>query len=148
YKSSLRKLFKKQGYSCVIYERNFITHHLQIQVIPVPNEKADDLKGLFMEMGSEKNMEFDMLDDETDLKEIVRPQVPFFLVEFDDGSRLLHRVRKKMPLQFGREVLASHSVLDMEERVDWKSCKVSMEIEKKMTGDFRKKFQPFDFSLA
>jgi hypothetical protein len=28
------------------------------------------LKGLFMEMGSEKNMEFDMLDDETDLKEV------------------------------------------------------------------------------
>ena len=43
---------------------------LHIKVIPVPNEKAEDLKGLFMEMGSEKNMEFDMLDDETDLKEV------------------------------------------------------------------------------
>ena len=43
---------------------------LFLQVIPVPNEKAEDLKGLFMEMGSEKNMEFDMLDDETDLKEV------------------------------------------------------------------------------
>ena len=36
----------------------------------MPNEKAEDLKGLFMEMGSEKSMEFDMLDDETDLKEV------------------------------------------------------------------------------
>ncbi|XP_028399812.1 CWF19-like protein 1 [Dendronephthya gigantea] len=148
YKSSLRKLFKKQGYACVVYERNFYTQHLQIQVIPVPIEKAEDLKGLFMEMGGEKNMEFDMLDDETDLKQIIRPQVPFFLVEFDDGSRLLHRVRKKMPLQFGREVLAHPAVLDMEERVDWKSCKVPVDEEKKITGDFRKKFQPFDFSLA
>ena len=148
YKSSLRKLFKKQGYSCVIYERNFYTQHLQIQVIPVPREKAEDLKSLFMEMGSEKDMEFDMLDDETDLKEIIRPQVPFFLVEFEDGSRLLHRVRRKMPLQFGREVLASPSVLDMVDRTDWKSCKVSMDDEKKITGNFRKKFQPFDFSLA
>ena len=43
---------------------------LHTKVIPVPNEKAEDLKGLFMEMGSEKNMEFDMLDDETDLKEV------------------------------------------------------------------------------
>ena len=39
-------------------------------MIPVPDEKADDLKGLFMEMGSEKNMEFDMLDETKDLKEV------------------------------------------------------------------------------
>ena len=45
--------------------------NIQLQVIPVPNEKAEDLKGLFMEMGSEQNMEFDMLDDETDLKEVM-----------------------------------------------------------------------------
>lgn len=42
------------------------------QVIPIPAEKGEDLKGLFMEIGGEKNMEFDMLDDETDLKEVRR----------------------------------------------------------------------------
>jgi hypothetical protein len=36
----------------------------------------------------------------------------------------------------------------MEERTDWKNCKVSMDEEKKVTSDFRKKFQPFDFSVA
>lgn len=35
------------------------------------------------------------------------PQVPFFLVEFDDGCRMLHRVKRKMPLQFGRLVYDS-----------------------------------------
>ncbi|XP_046860261.1 CWF19-like protein 1 [Xenia sp. Carnegie-2017] len=148
YKSSLRKLFKKQDDACVVYERNFYTQHLQIQVIPVPKEKADDLKGLFMEIGSEKNIEFDMLDNETDLKQIMPPQVPFFLVEFDDGCRMLHRVKRKMPLQFGREVLASPSVLNMEEKIDWKSCKLPIETEKRVTEEFRRKFRPFDFSLS
>ena len=36
----------------------------------MPNEKADDLKGLFMELGSAKDMEFDMLDEVKDLKEV------------------------------------------------------------------------------
>lgn len=43
---------------------------ITFQVIPVPNEKADDLKGHFMQLGSEKNMEFEMLDEEKDLKQV------------------------------------------------------------------------------
>ena len=46
-----------------------------------------------------------------------------------------------------REVLASRSVLDMEDRTDWKACKLSKEKEKKLTAEFRKKYQPFDISL-
>ena len=32
YKSALRKMFKELGMACVIFERNFRTQHLQIQV--------------------------------------------------------------------------------------------------------------------
>ena len=46
-----------------------------------------------------------------------------------------------------REVLASRSVLDMEDRTDWKACKLSKEKEKQLTAEFRKKYQPFDISL-
>lgn len=41
-------------------------------------------------------------DDNFRLYQVVRPKVPFFLVEFDDGSRLFHRVIGRIPLQFGR----------------------------------------------
>lgn len=49
---------------------------------------------------------------------------------------------------FGREVVASPSLLNMADRVDWKACKVSEDEEKKMAAAFRKKFQPFDFNLT
>ena len=47
-----------------------------------------------------------------------------------------------------REVVASPSLLNMADRVDWKACKVSEDEEKKMAAAFRKKFQPFDFNLT
>ena len=64
------KLNKYIVFTMQTYKKLIEVLFLHIKVIPVPNEKAEDLKGLFMEVGSEKNMEFDMLDDETDLKEV------------------------------------------------------------------------------
>ena len=32
YKSALRKCFHSEGKSCIIFERNFYTQHLQLQV--------------------------------------------------------------------------------------------------------------------
>ena len=51
------------------------------------------------------------------------------------------------PIQFGREALACKSLLDMEDRIDWRDCKVGKDEETKMTKDFRSAFQPFDFTL-
>lgn len=35
----------------------------------------------------------------------------------------------------------------MEDRIDWRDCKVAKEEETEMTREFRKMFQPFDFTL-
>ena len=45
-----------------------------------------------------------------------------------------------------REVLASRSVLNMPDRVDWKACSVSKEEETKLANLFRENFEPFDFT--
>ena len=50
-------------------------------------------------------------------------------------------------MQFGREALACKALLDMEDRIDWRDCKVAKEEETKMTKEFRSAFQPFDFTL-
>lgn len=36
------------------------------------------------------------------LLQVVQPGVPYFYVELDTGEKLLHRIRKYFPLQFGR----------------------------------------------
>ena len=47
-----------------------------------------------------------------------------------------------------REVVASPSLLDLPDRMNWKDCKVSEDEEKEMASAFRKKFQPYDFNLS
>ncbi|KAK2568165.1 CWF19-like protein 1 [Acropora cervicornis] len=146
YKSALRKCFHSEGKSCIIFERNFYTQHLQLQAVPVPHTDVEELKDIFIEHGESSCLALKEVAVNTELKQAVPIGAPYFVVEFDNGERLLHRVLHKMPLQFGREVLASPSLLNMVDRVDWKACKVSVDDEKKIVAAFRKKFQPFDFN--
>ncbi|XP_048581783.1 CWF19-like protein 1 isoform X2 [Nematostella vectensis] len=146
YKQALKKMFKKKGRSCVMFERNFYTQHLQLQVIPIPKIPEDEVKEAFRGHAEMKGMEMTDLASGTDLKQAVRIGAPYFVVEFESGDRMLHRVRGKMDLQFGREVVACDSLLNMPERIDWRECKVSEMQEKDMVATFRKDFAPFDFN--
>jgi len=137
YKQSLRKFFSKQSMTLVIFERNFYTQHLQLQVVPIPKNKVDEAKTAFTEFGQMQNIDFADVPEDKDLQEMLSATSPYFAVEFDDGERLLHRIKSKIPLQFGREVLACEDLLNMPERVDWKSCKVSKDEETKMAKSFR-----------
>lgn len=148
YKRALRKLFHSEGKSCVIFERNFYTQHLQLQVIPIPRTDVEELKDIFREHGDSSSLAMRDVAANTELKQVVSIGAPYFVVEFDNEERLLHRVSLKMPLQFGREVVASPSLLNLPDRVNWKDCKVSEDEEKKMAATFRKKFQPYDFNLS
>ncbi|XP_031562672.1 CWF19-like protein 1 [Actinia tenebrosa] len=147
FKQALQRMFSEEGKSCVIYERNFYTQHLQLQVVPVPKMEDTSLKKIFKEEAEMRGMEMKEILVGKPLSEAVPIGAPYFVVEFNNGDRLLHRVRGKMDLQFGREVLACDAILNMPDRADWKECKVSMDREKQLAGAFRKRFQPFDFNL-
>ncbi|XP_078000079.1 CWF19-like protein 1 [Glandiceps talaboti] len=148
YKTSLRKMFKSQGKSCVIFERNFRSQHLQMQVVPVPEDKAVTVSEVFQEYGEQQKLEINEIPTHSDLKQIISTGSPFFFVELDSGTKLLHRIKKGFPLQFGREVLASPEVLDMAGRVDWKACAGNKDTEFKLAAKFREDFKPFDFTLT
>lgn len=147
FKRALRKMYHKEGKSCVIFERNYYTQHLQLQVIPVPLTDVEELKDIFRDHGDSNSLAMREVPANTELSQIVPVGAPYFVVEFDNEDKLLHRVSSKMPLQFGREVAASPALLNMPDRVHWKACKVSEDEETKMAGAFRKKFQPYDFNL-
>ena len=68
-------------------------------------------------------------------------------VETPDKEKLFGRIVKNFPLQFGREVLADEKLLDMPERVDWKSCSLSREEEVDLTKAMRKMFSQYDFTM-
>uniref|UniRef100_M4A4B2 CWF19-like protein 1 n=1 Tax=Xiphophorus maculatus TaxID=8083 RepID=M4A4B2_XIPMA len=148
YKSALTDFYKSKGERCVLFERNYRSQHLQLQVVPVPLNRCttDDIKEAFMVQAQEQNMELMEIPQHTDLKQIAPPGTPYFYVELDSGEKLYYRIQKNFPLQFGREVLASEAVLNIPTRADWKECKQSREEEDDGCKQLRDAFQPYDFA--
>ncbi|KAM3927554.1 CWF19-like protein 1 [Leptodactylus fuscus] len=149
YKASLKKFYKSKGKRYVMFERNYRSQHLQLQVVPLPLSccTTEDIKESFIVQAQEQNIELLEIPEHTDIKQIVQPGTPYFYVELDNGEKLFHRIKKNFPLQFGREVLASEAILNIPTRSDWKACKLSKDEEESQAMAFRKDFEPFDFSL-
>ncbi|XP_041833103.1 CWF19-like protein 1 isoform X2 [Melanotaenia boesemani] len=148
YKSALRSFYKSKGDRCVLFERNYRSQHLQLQVVPVPLDccATEDIKEAFMVQAQEQQMELMEIPEHTDLKQIAPPGTPYFYVELDSGEKLFYRIQKHFPLQFGREVLASEAVLNIPTRADWRECKQTREEEDEACKQLRDDFQPFDFA--
>ncbi|KAL8168619.1 UNVERIFIED_CONTAM: hypothetical protein K2H54_008344 [Gekko kuhli] len=146
YKASLKKFFKSRGKRYVAFERNYRSQHLQLQVVPVPQDccTTEDIKEAFVVQAEEQRMELLEIPEHSALKQIVRPGTPYFYVELDTGEKLFHRIGKHFPLQFGREVLASEAILGMPSRADWRCCQVGREEEAAAAQAFRQAFAPFD----
>ncbi|KAM9327368.1 CWF19-like protein 1 [Pholidichthys leucotaenia] len=148
FKYAMKKFFKSKGQRCVVFERNYRSQHLQLQVVPVPLDlcTTEDIKEAFMVQAQEQQMELMEIPEHTDLKQIAPPGTPYFYVELDSGEKLFYRIQKHFPLQFGREVLASEAVLNVPTRADWKECKQSREEEEESCKQLRDDFQPYDFT--
>ncbi|XP_069619506.1 CWF19-like protein 1 isoform X1 [Ranitomeya imitator] len=149
YKASLKKFYKSKGKRFVMFERNYRSQHLQLQVVPLPLSccTTDDIKESFIVQAQEQNMELLEIPEHTNIKQIVQPGTPYFYVELDNGEKLFHRIKKNFPLQFGREVLASEAILNIPTRADWKACKLEPDEEESQAKSFRRDFEPFDFSV-
>ncbi|XP_028663995.1 CWF19-like protein 1 isoform X1 [Erpetoichthys calabaricus] len=149
YKSAVKKLFKSQGSRCIMFERNYRSQHLQLQAVPVPLTKCttEDIKEAFIVQAEEKQIELLQIPEHTDLKQIAQPGTPYFFVELDTGEKLFHRISKSFPLQFGREVLASESILNIPCHTDWRECRYTREEEETLVRNFRDSFKPYDFTL-
>ncbi|XP_054656348.1 CWF19-like protein 1 isoform X2 [Dunckerocampus dactyliophorus] len=149
YKVALRSFYKSRGERCVLFERNYRSQHLQLQVVPVPLDRCTtkDIKEAFMVQAQEQQMELMEIPQHSDLKQIAPPGTPYFYVELDSGEKLFYRIQKHFPLQFGREVLASEAVLNIPTRADWKECKQSREEEAAACTRLRDHFQAYDFAL-
>ncbi|KAM9311060.1 LOW QUALITY PROTEIN: CWF19-like protein 1 [Gastrophryne carolinensis] len=148
YKASLKKFYKSKGKRFVMFERNYRSQHLQLQVVPLPLTccATEDIKESFIVQAQEQNIELLEIPQHTDIKQIVQPGTPYFYAELDSGEKLFHRIKKNFPLQFGR-VLASEAILNIPTRADWKACKLSKDEEESQAKSFRAEFESYDFSL-
>ncbi|KAG7253652.1 hypothetical protein CRUP_034334 [Coryphaenoides rupestris] len=118
-------------------------------VVPVPLDRCAtaDIKEAFMVQAQEQQMELMEIPEHTDLKQIAPPGTPYFYVELDTGEKTLLPHHQTLPLQFGREVLASEALLNIPTRADWKECKQTRAEEEECSGRLREQFKPYDFAL-
>lgn len=147
YKSSLKKFFKSRNQEVVFFERNYKTAHLQVQAVPIPSTQKDEVKETFVGLALCQNIELAEIPKHSVLKQIVPSGAPYFYAETPNGERLLYRITKGFPLQFGREAMADQTLLNMPDKVDWRNCKSSKPEETDMANNFRKTFEKFDFNL-
>ncbi|PBC31219.1 CWF19 protein [Apis cerana cerana] len=144
YKTAISMYYATMDKVPVFFERNFKTSHCQLQVVPVHENQIPALKETFMEMAECNNFKMSELAPHTDLQQIAKPGVLYFYVELPGREKLYYRIKKDFPLQFGREVLASDRILDLDDRADWKDCQMDEEEEIELAKRIRREFQPFD----
>ncbi|NXG51521.1 C19L1 protein, partial [Psilopogon haemacephalus] len=149
YKSALKKFFRSKGKRYVLFERNYRSQHLQLQVVPVPLDQctSEDIKESFITQAQEQQIELSEIPEHSDIMQVVQPGTPYFYVELDTGEKLFHRIRGRFPLHFGRSVLASEALLAVPQRADWRQCAAERAEEEAQAHAFRREFKPFDFSL-
>ncbi|KAI6066613.1 CWF19-like protein 1 [Aix galericulata] len=148
YKSALKEFFRSKGKRYVLFERNYKSQHLQLQVIPVPLDcTSEDIKECFITQAQEQQIDLLEIPEHSDITQVARPGTPYFYVELDTGEKLFHRIRRSFPLHFGRAVLASPALLALPERSDWRRCAAGRAEEAAQALAFRRDFQPFDLAL-
>uniref|UniRef100_A0A8B9T3K4 CWF19-like protein 1 n=1 Tax=Anas platyrhynchos TaxID=8839 RepID=A0A8B9T3K4_ANAPL len=148
YKSALKEFFRSKGKRYVLFERNYKSQHLQLQVIPVPLDcTSEDIKESFITQAREQQIDLLEIPEHSDITQVARPGTPYFYVELDTGEKLFHSIRRSFPLQFGRAVLASPALLALPERADWRRCAAGRAEEAAQARAFRRDFQPFDLAL-
>ncbi|XP_012280243.1 CWF19-like protein 1 [Orussus abietinus] len=144
YKEAITKYYASMNKVPVFFERNYKSSHCQLQAVPVHKNQAPALKEAFQEVAECNRFQLDELPIHSDLQQIVKPGMLYFYVELPNGEMLYHRIKKDFPLQFGREVLASDRILDLNDRADWKECLMDEEKEAELAKNIRKKFQLYD----
>ncbi|KAL4067785.1 CwfJ C-terminus 1-domain-containing protein-like protein [Scleroderma citrinum] len=149
YKGALRKLFAKYGAAAVFFEVGRLSSkggHAHVQAVPVPCHLQDKVEDSFVNEGRALGIDFES-DVESALAACSGGQLSYFRVDLPDGRKMVHIMKSHVPfsVQFGRQVLVT--LLNIPERLDWKSCMLTEEGDKADAESFKKAFATFDPSL-
>ena len=153
---------REYGMDLFVFERAIQTrggYHTHVQCVPIPKGKIAHLQTTMM--AHAKASGFNLRTIESDLgitsllsKENNEDEQDYFYAELATQQQVYRFVYKKsstadeessgggggkVPLQFGREVVAS--ILNQPELAHWKSCVVDKDQETELAANFRKSFQ-------
>jgi hypothetical protein len=126
-------------------------YHTHVQCIPVPKNTGARLKATLVAMARSSGFALRELNSDLGLAAVAGDDGGYFYAEVPvasassgDFQRFLYRADGggTVPLQFGREVLAS--VLDNPDLAHWKACVLSEEEETSFAMKFRESFSKYE----
>lgn len=125
------------------YERNipnkYGNEHFHLQVFAIPENLTDNVKKVLEYEGKRCDVqEWLETDSLLGLVDLVADENSYFAIQFPNGKIFYTLNTEKISVQFGRKIFCF--VLNLLDKIDWKSCVVSNEKETQMTDNFRKDF--------
>lgn len=152
YKDSLRNFYGKHGEVPIFVERCVKTkgpqQHAYIEAIPMPKDAAAKLlPGAFAEECKKCKMDFSLLESKVGLAAAAPADRQYFHIEMPSRIQMMYAVppergsiggKNMVHLQFARKLACC--VLGCPERMHWKSCVVSPQVEMQLANEFKGAF--------
>ena len=147
----------KEMYQCelFVWERAIQTkggYHTHLQCVPVLSDKVVQLCKTIVELARTSGFVLRELNSDLGLQALsdMEEHEGYFYAELllaRDSKRWLHqavasRTSSRVPLQFGREVLAV--VMNQPDLAHWKACVLEKDKEQELALDFRKSFEKYE----
>ncbi|CAD5121024.1 DgyrCDS9565 [Dimorphilus gyrociliatus] len=148
YKVKIRAMFDSMNFSVVFFERNYRTPHMQLQVFPIPKNVGPNFANTLKKHATINGFSFKSYDSATThLKSVISPECIGYLY-FEDSEGQIHicqldkQIGNRVILSFGRRVLADVDLLNVPDRVDWRSesCAMTTEAQIAMASKLKKNF--------
>ncbi|TMW45291.1 hypothetical protein DOY81_009632 [Sarcophaga bullata] len=146
FKKTLKKFFDDHNQVVCFTERNYKSSHLQINIFSIDKGYAWKIQHAFEDKAEEFNLEFETIPEAT-LRQILPNQGPYFVAELPSDVTLITRQMKRFPIHFARDVFCSENLLNCDEKVDWRECKLDKDTEMNLVASFKEKFSKYDFTL-
>ena len=100
----------------------------------------------FQQEATCNGLSFEELKSHNNLEQVMQKGKPYFLLEISPEQIWFIKINtsKAFPINFGRDILASESLLNKPDNVDWRNCLLGQEKEERIVKVIREKFQPFN----
>lgn len=148
-------MYAEKGMRVVLFERRLETRgakHTHVQVVPVPEAKAADVREAFETKGEPFGVFFEHLPAGKGLPELgLSPDQQYMYVELPGlgghgVARLLHRLPEggRLPITYGRDVLCD--MLEVPEKLNWKECELSKPEETEAVDRLKATWVKYNFN--
>lgn len=146
FKKSLKKFYESNKMVGVFFERNYMSSHCIVNAVGIPHDLEWQLSETLKDKAEENGLTFETIPKLSSPKDLPEKGA-YFVVEFSKETQIT-RSMKHFPINFGRDFVCAETLLNAEDKVDWKNCKLPRNVEDNIVEQFKKAYKPFDFNAS